>query len=215
MGVPPAGNRSPLEGHASLSAELLRVMTMVSTLEQLNAATHDDAAAMLDGLYAQSPWIARQALRARPFRSLAQLQHQLRHVVDSADADTRRALIRSQPELSDVTDFTPDALTRLQQLRAHYSDRFGFRSSWPGATRAASRSLPSRSSTNWCAAWTTRRTSNTRKRCAAFTAWPRSGWAATSASISRQATTSGTGTKRSASTAIPATPKRASSPSRT
>jgi N-carbamoyl-L-amino-acid hydrolase len=101
-------------------------MTMVSTLEQLNAATHDDAAAMLDGLYAQSPWIARQALRARPFRSLAQLQHQLRHVVDSADADTRLALIRAQPELSDVTDFTPDALTRLQQLRAHYNDRFGF-----------------------------------------------------------------------------------------
>ena len=52
-------------------------MTMVSTLEQLNAAPPDEAAAMLDNLYAQSPWIARQTLRARPFRSLAQLQHQL------------------------------------------------------------------------------------------------------------------------------------------
>ncbi|WMD23603.1 hydantoinase/carbamoylase family amidase [Achromobacter seleniivolatilans] len=99
---------------------------MVSTLEQLNAATPDDAEAMLDGLYAQSPWIGRKALRARPFRSLAQLQHQLRHAVDAADTETRLALIRAQPELADVTDFTPDELERLQHLRADYSAQFGF-----------------------------------------------------------------------------------------
>ena len=43
---------------------------MAYTLEQLNAATTDEAVAMLDGLYEHSPWIARQALASRPFRSL-------------------------------------------------------------------------------------------------------------------------------------------------
>ena len=35
---------------------------------------HDEAVAMLDGLYEHSPWIARQALASRPFRSLPQLR---------------------------------------------------------------------------------------------------------------------------------------------
>ena len=47
---------------------------MAYTLEQLNAATTDEAVAMLDGLYEHSPWIARQALASRPFRSLPQLR---------------------------------------------------------------------------------------------------------------------------------------------
>ena len=47
---------------------------MALTLEQLNAAAPDAACAMLDGVYEHSPWIARQALAARPFRSLAHLQ---------------------------------------------------------------------------------------------------------------------------------------------
>ena len=73
---------------------------MAYTLEQLNAATPDDAVAMLDGLYEHSPWIARQALAARPFRSLAHLQDQMRQVLDDADIEARLALIRAHPELA-------------------------------------------------------------------------------------------------------------------
>jgi len=43
---------------------------MALTLEQLNSASREDAAQMLDGLYEHSPWIAEQALNERPFKSL-------------------------------------------------------------------------------------------------------------------------------------------------
>ena len=71
---------------------------MAYTLEQLNAATTDEAVAMLDGLYEHSPWIARQALASRPFRSLPQLQDALRRVLDEADAEA--GLARSAPTRS-------------------------------------------------------------------------------------------------------------------
>jgi N-carbamoyl-L-amino-acid hydrolase len=38
---------------------------MPITLEQLNNASREDAAQMLDGLYEHSPWIAAQALNER------------------------------------------------------------------------------------------------------------------------------------------------------
>ena len=44
---------------------------MPLTLEQLNRAPTAEAAALLDGLYEHSPWIAQAALAYRPFHSLA------------------------------------------------------------------------------------------------------------------------------------------------
>ena len=119
---------------------------MAYTLEQLNAAPPDAAAAMLDGLYEHSPWIARQALAARPFRSLAHLQDQLQRAVDAAPLDARLALIRAHPELAGramlrhdltaestheqtqagLTHCSPEEFDRLQQLNTAYNARFGF-----------------------------------------------------------------------------------------
>ncbi len=119
---------------------------MAHTLEHLNAATPDAACAMLDGVYEHSPWIARQALNARPFRSLAHLQDQLQRAVDAAPRDARLALIRAHPELAGramlrqdltaestheqaqagLTHCSPEEFERLQQLNADYNARFGF-----------------------------------------------------------------------------------------
>ncbi len=119
---------------------------MPHTLEQLNAATPEAALAILDGLYEHSPWIARQALAARPFRSLAHLQDQMRQVLDQADIEAQLALIRAHPELAGramlqnsltaestneqdqagLTHCSPDELARLQQLNTDYNARFGF-----------------------------------------------------------------------------------------
>ena len=119
---------------------------MAYTLEQLNAATTDEAVAMLDGLYEHSPWIARQALASRPFRSLPQLQDALRRVLDEADAEAGLALIRAHPELAGramqdnsltaestneqdkagLTHCSPEELARLRQLNADYLARFDF-----------------------------------------------------------------------------------------
>ena len=101
---------------------------------------------MLDGLYEHSPWIARQALASRPFRSLPQLQDALRRVLDEADAEAGLALIRAHPELAGramqdnnltaestheqdkagLTHCSPEELARLRQLNADYLARFGF-----------------------------------------------------------------------------------------
>ena len=43
---------------------------MSLTIDQINSATHAEAIKLLDGIYEHSPWVADQALAARPFKSL-------------------------------------------------------------------------------------------------------------------------------------------------
>lgn len=119
---------------------------MAIILEQLNKATPDEVAALLDGTYEHSPWIARRAADARPFRSLAHLKHALVQVVSKASADEQLGLIRAHPELAGkamvsktltaestreqgkagLTDCTPEEFEKIQQLNADYNAKFGF-----------------------------------------------------------------------------------------
>ena len=119
---------------------------MSLTLEQLNAATPDEAVALLDGIYEHSPWIARRALAARPFRSLAHLKHALVQALAASSADEQIGLIRAHPELAGkamvsktltaestheqgkagLTDCTPEEFAKIQQLNADYNAKFGF-----------------------------------------------------------------------------------------
>ena len=119
---------------------------MAYTLEQLNAATTDEAVAMLDGLYEHSPWIARQALasRAVPARCRS-CGDALRRLLDEADAEAGLALIRPpgtgrramqdnsltaesthEQDKAGLTHCSPEELARLRQLNADYLARFGF-----------------------------------------------------------------------------------------
>jgi N-carbamoyl-L-amino-acid hydrolase len=117
------------------------------TLEQLNAAKQDQFSALLDGTYEHSPWIAREAWAARPFKSLAGLKHAMSRVVREAGQERQLALVRAHPELAGkamvsktltaestneqgkagLTDCTPAEFARIQQLNADYNGRFG----WP------------------------------------------------------------------------------------
>jgi N-carbamoyl-L-amino-acid hydrolase len=119
---------------------------MPITLAQLNAATHEEAAQLLDGLYEHSPWIAEAALAHRPFSSLTQLKHTMARIVSDAGRDRQLTLIRAHPELAGkamvsktltaestheqgkagLTDCTPQEFARIQQLNASYNARFGF-----------------------------------------------------------------------------------------
>jgi N-carbamoyl-L-amino-acid hydrolase len=119
---------------------------MSLTIEQLNAAGADEAVALLDGTYEHSPWIARQALAARPFRSLQHLKYALAQAVNTATREERLALIRAHPELAGkamvsktltaestneqgkagLTDCTPEEFAKIQQLNADYNAKFGF-----------------------------------------------------------------------------------------
>ncbi len=120
---------------------------MPITLNQLNSASREEAAQMLDGLYEHSPWIAEQALNERPFKSLAHLKHAMCEVLQHAGRDAQLGLIRAHPELAGkamvsqtltaestneqtqagLTDCTPEEFARIQQLNADYNAKFG----WP------------------------------------------------------------------------------------
>ncbi len=119
---------------------------MALTLQQLNAASREEAAQMLDGLYEHSPWIAEKALDYRPFTSLSNLKHAMAKVLDDAGKDAQIALIRAHPELAGkamvsktltaestheqskagLTDCTPQEFAKIQQLNADYNAKFGF-----------------------------------------------------------------------------------------
>jgi N-carbamoyl-L-amino-acid hydrolase len=115
-------------------------------LEQLNHASLEAAAAMLDGLYEHSPWIALEALAQRPFQSLAQLKYAMTQVLAHAPAAAQLALIRAHPELAGkamvdksltvestneqskagLTHCTEQEFAHIQQLNRDYNAKFGF-----------------------------------------------------------------------------------------
>ena len=119
---------------------------MSITLEQINQATAPEFAALLDGIYEHSPWVAEQAASKRPFKSLAHLKLALVEAVRGAGAETQLKLIRAHPELAGkamvaktltaestheqgkagLTDCTPEEFAKIQRLNHDYNEKFGF-----------------------------------------------------------------------------------------
>jgi N-carbamoyl-L-amino-acid hydrolase len=120
---------------------------MPLSLQQLNAATPQEALTLLDGLYEHSPWIAESALRQRPFKSLAHLKHLMTQVLENAGRAAQLDLIRAHPELAGkamvsqslttestneqnkagLTNCSAEEFALLQELNASYKAKFG----WP------------------------------------------------------------------------------------
>lgn len=120
-------------------------MTANAMLRQLNDAPHEQALALVDGLYEHSPWIAEQALASRPFRSLAHFKHCMATVLHAASRERQLALVRAHPELAGkamrtntlttestneqnkagLTQCSPDELEHIARLNAEYGSRFG------------------------------------------------------------------------------------------
>ena len=121
-------------------------MTHPITLHQINTLPRAQAAALLQGLYEHSDWIAEQALDARPFASAAALKHAMVQVLQRAGRDAQVALVRAHPELAGkamvsksltaestheqskagLTDCTPEEFAHIQKLNADYNAKFGF-----------------------------------------------------------------------------------------
>jgi beta-ureidopropionase / N-carbamoyl-L-amino-acid hydrolase len=118
----------------------------VITLEQLNALPAAEFVAILGGIFEHSPWVAQRAAAARPFASRLQLLDSMRAAVDAATREEQLALIRAHPQLgargrslsqltvasareqrrAGLNACTPADGVRLEQLNAHYLERFGF-----------------------------------------------------------------------------------------
>ena len=116
------------------------------TLAQVNSATGDELARLLEGIYEHSPWIPQRAAASAPFASLAHLKRALVDVVRESGRDAQLALIRAHPELAGkamvaqtltaestheqgkagLTACTPEEFARIQSLNAAYNARFGF-----------------------------------------------------------------------------------------
>ena len=119
---------------------------MSLTIDQINSATHAEAIKLLDGIYEHSPWVADQALAARPFKSLTDLKLQMARVLQAASKDAQIKLIQAHPELAGkamvsqsltaessneqgkagLTQCTPEEFAVIQQLNADYNAKFGF-----------------------------------------------------------------------------------------
>ncbi len=120
---------------------------MTLTLQQLNAASVDEATQLLDGIYEHSAWIARAAMAHRPVASLAALKHAMTQIVAQASQEQQIALIRVHPELAGkamvsqslteestneqskagLTNCSVEEFAKLQRLNADYNAKFG----WP------------------------------------------------------------------------------------
>lgn len=121
-------------------------MTSTFTLTELNAASHEAALQMLDGLYEHTPWIAQQALTMRPFATAALLKYAMASVLESAGTQAHIALVRAHPELAGkalvndsltaesaheqsragLAHCTPEEFATLHRLNAAYNAKFGF-----------------------------------------------------------------------------------------
>ena len=119
---------------------------MSLTIDQINSATHAVAIKLLGGIYEHSPWVADQALAARPFKSLTDLKLQMARVLQAASKDAQIKLIQAHPELAGkamvsqsltaessneqgkagLTQCTPEEFAVIQQLNADYNAKFGF-----------------------------------------------------------------------------------------
>jgi len=116
------------------------------TLDQINNAPRTEALQLLNGLYEHSPWIADQALAARPFQSLAHLKHAMTVVLKNAGKQAQIDLIRAHPELAGkamvsqslttesaheqktagLTQCSSQEFATIQQLNTDYNAKFGF-----------------------------------------------------------------------------------------
>ena len=73
------------------------------TLADLNACSKDDFVAALANIFEYSPWIAEQAVSARPFAGANALFAAMKAAVDRAPSELRLALIKGHPDLANKT----------------------------------------------------------------------------------------------------------------
>lgn len=119
---------------------------MTYTLDQLNRASAGEAMEMLDGLYEHTPWVAREAIKQRPFADADALQAALVAALDAGKMEQKLELIRVHPELAGkamedntltaestseqkqagLTNCSPEELARIRQMNKDYNVKFGF-----------------------------------------------------------------------------------------
>jgi 2-oxo-4-hydroxy-4-carboxy-5-ureidoimidazoline decarboxylase len=118
----------------------------VLSLAEVNRMDEEEFVGALGSLFEHSPWVAREAWRARPFASLGELHGALLAAVREAPHDRQLALIGSHPELggreaergeltaestheqasAGLQRLPSDQVEALRRLNRAYREQFGF-----------------------------------------------------------------------------------------
>jgi len=116
------------------------------TLREINACDREAFVARLGFLFEDSPWVAAEAWRARPFASLAGLHRALCDAMSGALVERQVALIAAHPDLvgtaalagaltpasvgeqasAGLDRLSPAEIADFTRLNGAYRDRFGF-----------------------------------------------------------------------------------------
>lgn len=133
--------------HDARRVEHARECTLARVeLAELNALGEREFVALLGGVFEHSPWVARQALAARPFSALDDLQRAMMSSVRAASPQQQLALVRAHPELAGAEakrgELTADSsseqgrlgfaalsgveIQELAELNRRYREKHGF-----------------------------------------------------------------------------------------
>ena len=115
-------------------------------LEEANALGEREFTARLGAIFERSPWIAEQAWKKKPFRSVDELHEAMTQIVRHASREQQLALARAHPELAGAeasagaltadssseqgrlgfTALCREEFVKLTDLNRRYREKFGF-----------------------------------------------------------------------------------------
>ena len=115
-------------------------------LEEANALGEREFIARLGASFEHSPWIAGEAWKKKPFRSVDQLYEAMMKIIRQATREQQLALLRAHPELAGAeasggaltadssseqgrlgfTALTKNEFLRMGELNRRYREKFGF-----------------------------------------------------------------------------------------
>jgi OHCU decarboxylase len=114
----------------------------VRSIGDLNDCSGEEFVATIGSVFEHSPWVAREAVKRRPFASRDDLHQAMCDVVGHAKVDQQVALIRAHPDLvgralltaessreqaaAGLMELTPDVRGQFDRYNAAYQERFGF-----------------------------------------------------------------------------------------
>ncbi|MBC8555955.1 MAG: 2-oxo-4-hydroxy-4-carboxy-5-ureidoimidazoline decarboxylase, partial [Candidatus Brocadiales bacterium] len=121
-------------------------MSVVKTINDLNALEQGQFIDLLADIFEHSSWIAKNTWSSRPFISVDELHQVMCAEMQNSDIENQLALLRAHPELAGtaalegdltaasseeqkgagLTHLLPDEIAHITRLNQAYGEKFGF-----------------------------------------------------------------------------------------
>nr|WP_017554880.1 2-oxo-4-hydroxy-4-carboxy-5-ureidoimidazoline decarboxylase [Heyndrickxia coagulans] len=112
------------------------------TVNALNQTSLEEFAAILGGVFEDSPWIAEKAAAAKPFSSKERVFQAMVNILENSSKEQKLALIQAHPNLggrmemsahsnteqegAGLKQLTRDEYEKFQAMNQRYMEKFGF-----------------------------------------------------------------------------------------